>query len=165
MKMYYCAFAALLLAACSEAPAPEAVAAPSGDTDGTSDVANVSVESIAPTRAAPVNDQFIECSSQTKNGNTTRQFFLITGGAVKSYSQMQNFARNMCDLGQPDCALGWQGEKVGLYFKTNSGAVNQMLLDLDTLTMEKRLTTARNGTELSTQTCSSGPFPGGVTIE
>lgn len=172
MKMYRCAPAILLLASCSQAPAADAADAAadaaadiSAAASPASGPASVTVEGISATRSAPIDDQFIECTSKTKNGNTTRQFFLITDGSVKSYSQMRNFARNMCDPGQPDCALGWQGDKIALYFKTNSGAVNQMLLDVETLAAENQLTTAKDGATLSALTCSSGPFPDGVVIE
>ena len=155
------AIGGIALASCGQASGGTAAAqeAPA------SPAAQLTPGNIAPTRYALVEDQFIECAETTPNGNTSRQFFLIKGGAVKSYSQMQNFARDMCDPGQPGCALGWYGEKVGLFFETGSGAVNQMLLDLETLQMEKVLTTATNGAQQSAMICERGPFPDGVVID
>lgn len=154
-------FAALGLAACTPSGEVEDASAAAEATGA----ATVSVDTITAARKGKVADQFISCVETNANGNTLSQFFLIKDGAVKSYSQMQNLARPMCDPGQPGCALGWQGEQVGLYFETASGAVNQMLLDLDTMTMEKRLTTAARGTEESSAKCTSGPLPDGVVIE
>ncbi|MXO89598.1 hypothetical protein [Pontixanthobacter aquaemixtae] len=151
------------LASCSASGEDAQVDGNSGDA--LSGAAAVTVESLAATRSQPVDDQFITCTEKQDNGITSTQFFLITDGAVKSYSRMQNFARDMCDPGQPGCGLGWQGEKVGLYFETASGAVNQMLLDIETLTMEKRLTSDTSGVEEFTFQCESGPFPEGVTID
>lgn len=157
------ALATIGLAACTpSAEVEEASAGAATEADG---LAMVSVDSIAPTRKAKVADQFISCIQDRGNGITESQFYLIKDGAVKSYSQMQNHARPMCDPGQPGCALGWQGEEVALYFETASGAVNQMLLDLDTLDMRKRLTTSTRGTEESTAKCTTGPVPEGVTID
>jgi hypothetical protein len=157
------ALGALTLSACANpAQGDEAAATPADPAAG---VAAVSVESIAATRKAPVDDQFISCVQETANGNTYSQFYLIKDGAVKSYSKIQNYARPMCDPGQPGCALGWQGEQVALFFETASGAVNQMLIDLDTMTQSKRLTTASRGVEETTMQCTSGPYPDGVTID
>lgn len=158
----FCTFAAFAAVACTQTST--AGSEPDDGQAGTS-VSDISAATISPSRSAPVDDQLVECVSETANGNVTRQFFLTKDGAVKSYSQMQNFARDMCDPGQPDCALGWQGEKIGLYFKNSNGALNQMLLDLDTMTLERQVTTARNGAVLTTMSCTAGPFPSGVTIE
>lgn len=157
------AFATLALSACTSPATGEDTAAESGDQP--SGLEAVTVESITPGREAPAEDQFISCVEDKGNGIKTTQFFPIQNGMVKSYSQMQNRARPMCDAGQPGCALGWQGEKIGLYFETASGAVNQMLLDLETLTLQKRLTTASSGVEESAAQCTSGPFPEGVVID
>ncbi|MFZ1742732.1 MAG: hypothetical protein WAT93_07750 [Pontixanthobacter sp.] len=157
---YHTVAAALLLAACSEVPSADASAA-----EEASGVSAVSVDSIKATRASPVDDQYIECIDAQPNGITISQFFLIKDGEVKSYSRIRNYARHMCDAGQPGCALGWKGDKVGLYSVANSGAVNRMLLDLETLKMEKQLTTASRGDEFSSVSCTSGPFPDGVVIE
>ena len=163
MRAFPIAFAALLISACT-------TSAEDGDrTAATSDdqpagAAGVSVERISETAREGIEDQFISCIEDKGNGIKLSQFYLIKDGVVKSYSQMQNYARPMCDAGQEGCALGWQGEKIGLYFKTASGAVNQMLLDLDTLTMEKQLTSSR-GVDKSTSQCTTGPLPDGVKID
>lgn len=168
------ALTALALSACSPAAGVESdqksdQKSDSETTDsqasGAAGPAGISVESISDTRSAPVDDQFITCTQTRDNGITLTQHFLIQGGAVKSYSQMQNYARPMCDAGQKDCALGWQGEEIGLYFRTNSGALNQILVDVETLTMRKRLTTSTRGVEESTAQCTSGPHPEGVRID
>jgi len=157
------AFATLAVSACTSPATGEDIAAQTGDQPAGLEA--VTVESIALGREAPVEDQFISCTEDQGNGIRTTQFFLIQNGVVKSYSQMQNLARPMCDAGQPGCALGWQGEKIGLYFETASGAVNRMLLDLETLTLEKRLSTASSGVEETSAQCTSGPFPEGVVID
>lgn len=157
------ALGTLGMSACANpAQGDEAAAAP---VDAKIGVAGLSVETITDRRSAPVEDQFISCVEQSTSGNTLSQFYLISDGEVKSYSKMQNYARPMCDPGQPGCALGWQGEQVALYFETASGAVNQTLVDLDTMTQSKRLTTTSRGVEESTAQCTSGPLPEGVTID
>lgn len=122
----------------------------------------VTMESLSDTRSAPVEDQLIICKHTSESGITTSWQALLKNGAVLSYSQMQNFARPMCDPGQPDCAMGWQGEKVGSFFRTHSGALNQHLLNLDTMTLERALTTEREGVEITQYTCTSSPFPEGI---
>lgn len=163
MRAVPIAFAALLISACTT-PAEEGDKAAAAGDEASKGAASVSVDSISETAKAGVEDQFISCIEQKDNGITQSQFYLIKDGVVKSYSQMQNYARPMCDAGQEGCALGWQGEQIGLYFKTASGAVNQMLLDLDTLAMQKRLTSSR-GVEESTSQCTTGPLPDGVKID
>jgi hypothetical protein len=157
MKLHVTAAAFVLLTACSgDAPAD---AQPVTD-DGSA--AAVMVASLADSRTAAVEDQLIECVEE-KGSITLRQFFVIRDGGVLSYSQMQNAARPMCEEGQPDCGLGWQGEDIGLYFRTASGALNQMRVDLDSMTMTKRLTTDSRGTEDSTASCTSAPIPADIT--
>lgn len=157
------ALTALTLSACTTPDEGDKAAAIASDKP--SDLASVSVESILNTAKAGIDDQFISCLEERDNGIELTQFFLIQNGEVKSYSQMQNRARPMCDPGQPGCALGWQSDEIALYFKTASGAVNQMLLDLDTMELRKRLTTASRGAEESSAQCTSGPLPDGVTID
>ena len=157
------ALTALALSACTIPDEGEKPAASASDKP--SALASVSVESILNAPKVGIDDQFISCIQDRGNGVTESQFFLIYGGEVKSYSQMQNRARPMCDAGQPGCALGWQGDDVALYFETASGAVNQMLLDLEAMELRKRLSTASRGVEESTAQCTSGPLPDGVTID
>lgn len=146
------------LTACGQTTPGNAEQAPAG-------ARAISVSSLASSRDAPVEDQFIECKNEKPNGITLRHFFIITNGAVKSYSQMQNYARDLCDAGQPDCGLGWQGDKIGYYFKNSNGALNQLLVDLDSMTLERALTTKASGIEISQFVCTSSPFPEGITID
>lgn len=131
----------------------------------TSPALAISMESLSATRTAPVKNQLITCEHTSERGMTTTWNALIRDGAVLSYSQMQNYSRPMCDPGQPDCAMGWQGEKVGSYFRTRSGALNQHLLDLETMTLERALTTKREGLEITQYTCTSSPFPEGIQFD
>ena len=153
----------VMLAACSGDAAADAQAA--GDSAGDSEgPAAISVSSLSESRvgATAVENQLIECVEE-KGSTTMRQFFVIRDGAVLSYSQMQNAARAMCDPGQPDCALGWQGKDIGLYFRTASGSLNQNRVNLETMTMQRRLTSPGKDAVDSTATCTAGPIPADIT--
>ena len=163
MRAFSITLATILISACTT-PAEDGDKTAAASDDQPAGAAGVSVQTISDTARSGVEDQFISCIEEKGNGITQSQFYLIKDGVVKSYSQMQNYARPMCDAGQEGCALGWQGEQIGLYFKTASGAVNQMLVDLDTLTMQKRLTSSR-GVEDTTAQCTTGPLPNGVRID
>ena len=157
------ATATITLAACTT-PAKVEEDAPTAERQAAG-AAGVAIEKISDAPREGIEDQFLSCVRERENGIRQSQFFLIKDGVVKSYSQMQNYARPMCDAGQAGCALGWQGEEIALYFETESGAVNQMLLDLDTLTMQKRLKSSTSSVEDSTAQCTTGPLPAGVTID
>lgn len=129
------------------------------------DAGEIRLPEVTLTREAPVADQLLTCVQSKDSGITLTQFFLIHEGQVKAYSRMQNRAGDMCAPGQPDCALGWQGEKIALFSKTASGAVNAMTVDVDRLAIEKTLVTASRGTERYSGTCTSEPLPEGITIE
>ena len=149
----------VMLAACSGDAAADAQAA--GESEGP---AAISLSSLSESRvgAAAVENQLIECVEE-KGSTTMRQFFVIRDGAVLSYSQMQNAARAMCDPGQPNCALGWQGKDIGLYFRTASGSLNQNRVTLETMTMQRRLTSPGKDAVDSTATCTAGPIPADIT--
>ena len=149
----------VMLAACSGDAAADAQAA--GESEGP---AAISLSSLSESRvgAVAVESQLIECVEE-KGSTTMRQFFVIRDGAVLSYSQMQNAARAMCDPGQPDCALGWQGKDIGLYFRTASGSLNQNRVNLETMTMQRRLTSPGKDAIDSTATCTAGPIPADIT--
>lgn len=148
-----------LLAACSGNAATDAQA--TGDNDGPE---AISASSMTENRVGgtAVDNQLIECVEE-KGSTTMRQFFVVRDGAVLSYSQMQNAARPMCDTGQPDCALGWQGKDIGLYFRTASGSLNQNRVNLETMTMQRRLTSPGKDAIDSTAICTAGPIPADIT--
>lgn len=154
------ALCALTISACDNASTAMA-AQEAGEADET----EITVPEVTLTRKAPVADQLLTCVQSKDNGITLTQFFLVHEGQVKAYSRMQNRAGDMCSAGQPDCALGWQGEKIALYSKTASGAVNAMTVDVDSLAFDKTLVTASRGTERYSGTCTSEPLPEGITIE
>lgn len=158
----------LALGSCAAEEAAEArdsSAQARSPVDAKSPALAITMDSLSDTRSAPVEDQLIECEHTSDTGITTTSFFLIKDGTVLSYSQMQNYARPLCEPGQPECAMGWQGEKVGSYFRTRSGALNQHLLDLDTMTLERALTTDRRGLEVTQYSCKSSGFPEGIRFD
>ncbi|WP_143738137.1 hypothetical protein [Erythrobacter donghaensis] len=151
----------MALASCGQTQQGEpATSAPSGGG-----AISVTTTSLSPTRSNPPEDQYIECVSKTAAGNTTRHFFIIYAGGLKSYSSFRNYARDLCDPGQPDCAMGWQGDKIGSYSRNGNGVVNQLLVDLDSMTMERAVTTATRGVEISQAICTASPLPEGIVID
>ena len=127
--------------------------------------ADVTIEAIEPVRAEPIDEQLVTCSHTSENGNTSTNFFVLTEGMAKSYSSFQNFARNLCDPGQPDCAQGWIGDNIASYSVNRRGYRNQHLVDLDTMTMERALTDADGTVETSQYQCTSEALPVGIRIE
>lgn len=125
----------------------------------------VTIEAIEPVRANPIDEQLLTCSHTTEIGAKITNYFVLTQGAAKSYSQFQNYARNLCDPGQPDCAQGWIGDDIASYSVNQNGVRNQFLVDLEAMTME-RAVTKRDGTvEVSQYQCTSEALPEGIRIE
>jgi hypothetical protein len=157
----------LSLAACGQAPESKAAASnqATGNQAGSAGATLVTVESLSATRSNPPEDQYIECVNAKPNGTTIRHFFIIYGGALKGYSSFKNYARDQCDPGQPDCAMGWQGDKIGSYSKNRNGVINQLLVDLDSMTMERAVTTASSGVEITQASCTASPLPEGIVID
>jgi hypothetical protein len=152
----------LALASCGQAPEGMAEDSARNDKDG---ALAVTTDSLTATRSNPPADQYIECVNAQPRGTTTRHFFIVYGGALKSYSSFRNYARDLCDPGQPDCAMGWQGDKIGSYSKNGNGVINQLLVDLDSMTMERAVTTASRGVEISQASCTASPLPEGIIID
>lgn len=125
----------------------------------------VTIEAIEPVRANPIDEQLVTCSNTADNGIKITNYFVLTGGAAKSYSQFQNYARNLCDPGQPDCAQGWIGDDIASYSVNQNGVRNQFLVDLETMTMERALTTRDGTVEVSQYQCTSEALPEGIRIE
>ena len=159
---------ACLLVACSQAPEAGATtneAVAQGSTSVISEAQAITVDAVVPVRAEPIEDQLITCSATSSNGNTLKNFFVLSGGEAKSYSSFQNYARNLCEVGQPDCAQGWIGDKIASYSVNRNGVRNQLLVDVDALAME-RAVTLRDGTvEVTQYQCTSEPLPDGITID
>ncbi|MDP5103725.1 MAG: hypothetical protein NWP98_07345 [Erythrobacter sp.] len=155
------------LASCGQTPEGKAAASnqAAGDQAGSAGATSVTVGSLSAKRSNSPEDQRIECVSTTAAGNTTRHFFVIYAGGVKSYSAFRNYARDLCDPGQADCAIGWQGDKIGSYSKNGNGVINQLLVDLDSMTMERAVTTASRGVEISQASCTASPLPEGIVID
>ncbi len=152
----------LSLASCGQAPESKAAAS---NQAGSAGATSVSVESLSATRSNPPEDQYIECVNAKPNGTIIRHFFIVYGGALKGYSSFKNYARDQCDPGQPDCAMGWQGDKIGSYSRNGNGVINQLLVDLDSMTMERAVTTAARGVEISQASCTASPLPEGIIID
>lgn len=158
----------LCVVACSQAPQADAAAQEQASEEIDSAGAgaqSVTIDSIEVVRADPVEEQLVTCSHTNANGNKITNFFVLTEGVAKSYSSFQNYARNLCDPGQPDCAQGWIGDKIGSYSVNQSGIRNQFLVDLEAMTMERAMTRADGSVELSQYQCTSEPLPDGITIE
>lgn len=154
----------IAVAACSQVP--DGASAQSSDGgQAVSGAQGVTIEAIEPVRAQPVDEQLVTCTHTAANGNKFTNFFVLVEGAAKSYSQFQNFARNLCDAGQPDCAQGWIGNDIASYSVNRNGVRNQYLLDLDALTMERALTTRDGTVEVSQYQCTTGDLPEGIVIE
>ena len=147
-----------IVAACSQGSVE-------ASAQGAMSAADVTIEAIEPVRAVPIDEQLITCSHTSENGNTSTNFFVLTEGMAKSYSSFQNFARNLCDPGQPDCAQGWIGDNIASYSVNRRGYRNQHLVDLDTMTMERALTDADGTVETSQYQCTSEALPVGIRIE
>lgn len=152
----------MALASCGQTPQGEPA---TGEPSGEAGAVSVTTASLSPTRSNPPADQRIECVSTTAAGNTTRHFFVIFRGGVKSYSSFRNYARDLCDPGQPDCAEGWQGDRIGSYSRNGNGVLNQLLVDLDSMTMERAMTPASGKIEITQATCTATPLPEGIIID
>lgn len=146
------------------AQSPEGNAAQPDQNENAAALA-VTVESLSLTSANTLDDQLIECVHEKQNGITIRQFFVVYEGALKGYSSFQNYARNFCDPGQPDCAMGWLGNKIGTYSRNSNGVVNQLLLDVEALTMERAMTPSQGEVEITQSSCTSSPLPDGIVID
>ena len=153
-----------MVAACSQA-AGDAAARSSDEAEAQSGAQAVTIAAIEPLREQPVDEQLVTCSHTSETGTKITNFFVLTNGAAKSYSQFQNYARDLCDPGQPDCAQGWIGEDIASYSVNQNGVRNQFLVDLDAMTMERAMTRADGSVELTQYQCTSEALPDGIVIE
>lgn len=159
---------ALAIVGCSQVPEAAATASSDSAQDTASTAAgaqSVTIDAIAAIRAEPIEEQLITCSHTNERGNKLTNFFVLTQGKAKSYSSFQNFARDLCDPGQPECAQGWIGDKIGSYSVNRNGVRNQFLVDVDTLSMERALTLDDGSIEVTQYQCTSEALPEGITIE
>lgn len=147
-----------IVAACSQGSGE-------ASAQGSMSAADVTIEAITAQHAEPIDEQLITCSHTAESGNKSTNFFVITDGMAKSYSSFQNYARNLCDPGQPDCAQGWIGDDIASYSVNGRGYRNQFLVDLDAMTMERALTGADGSVEVSQYQCTSEALPEGIRIE
>ena len=132
---------------------------------GAMSAADVTIAAIEPLRPEPIDEQLITCSHTAESGNKSTNFFVLTDGMAKSYSSFQNFARNLCDPGQPDCAQGWIGDDLASYSVNGRGYRNQFLVNLDTMTMERALTNRDGTVEVTQYQCTTEALPDGIRIE
>ncbi|MEE4288578.1 MAG: hypothetical protein V2J14_04350 [Erythrobacter sp.] len=115
--------------------------------------------------AARVPDQLIECTQDQGDGVSVVQLFLVSDGAVKRYARSMNMARDMCMPGQPDCALGWRGDRIAVYYRLPSGESSAATIDLQAMTISSMTLSAQGEETRVAGTCVSGPVPDGITIE
>lgn len=159
---------ALAIVGCSQVPEASATASSDSAQDTASRAAgaqSVTIDAIAAIRAEPIEEQLITCSHTNGMGNKLTNFFVLTDGRAKSYSSFRNFARDLCDPGQPQCAQGWMGDKIASYSVNGNGFRNQYLVDVDALTMERAFTRTDGSVEVTQYQCTSEALPEGITIE